>query len=100
MKICYIVALAAASIAQAAYGAQISIDTTAVQSQPGYLDFQFTSAAFTPQVNLLITNVNLFGGLLGIPQVSGDVTGSLDTTLSLSNAPTFPPNELLVPVTF
>ena len=77
----------------------VNVDTRALSGQSGWLDFQFNPAdAFAPAASVTITSFNSTGLLQPTPTATGDVGGSLDSTLTLGNSQDF--NDWLQGVTF
>lgn len=77
----------------------VNVDTSVLSGQSGWLDFQFNPAdAFAPAASATIMSFSSTGLLQPIPSFSGDVSGSLDGTLTLGNSQDF--NDWLQGVTF
>ena len=81
-----------------------SIDTSSLVGDPSgpfYLDFQLTDGSGTNDANNLITitglNFGVAGGALGTETLSGGATGSLSSTITLTDSSFF--NELYQPFT-
>ena len=72
----------------AAISYSVTVDTSSVSGTAGFLDFQFnpgnsTSQAATAQISSFMT---LGGSLSGVPQVNGNVVGTLPGTLTFVNS--------------
>lgn len=77
----------------------VNVDTAALVGQSGWLDLQFNpSDAFAPAASVTIMSFNSTGLMQPIPTSSGDVSGSLDSTLMLGNSQDF--NDWLQGITF
>jgi hypothetical protein len=74
----------------------VSIDTTSIAAQSGYLDLQFNPGAATALAATATVSGFLAGGTLGAPTVDGGVTGVLPGTLVFANGTPF--NALLQPL--
>lgn len=68
----------------------VNVDTSTLSGQSGWLDFQFNPAdAFAPAASATIMSFSSTGLMQPMPLVSGDVSGSLDGTLTLGNGQDF-----------
>lgn len=80
----------------------VNVDTSTLSGQSGWLDFQFNPAdAFAPAAAVTITSFGFTGlvqSVQSMPTSTGDVSGSLDGTLTLVNSQDF--NDWLQGVTF
>lgn len=77
----------------------VNVDTSTLAGQSGWLDFQFNPAdAFVPAASATIMSFSSTGLMQPIPASTGDVSGSLDGTLTLGNSQDF--NDWLHGVTF
>src|SRR5258708_30963981 len=66
------------------------VDTSAVNGQSGFLDFQFAPGdASTQPAFVTITNFLSDGTLVGPPEVNGGVTGTLPAVLKIDNSTAF-----------
>ena len=77
----------------------VTVDTSTLNGQTGWLDFQFNAGdASAPAATATLAVFNSDGWLLSSVTPTGDVTGSLDNTLVLGNSQSF--NDWLQGVTF
>jgi hypothetical protein len=77
----------------------VNVDTSALSGQGGWLDFQFNPAdAFAPAASVTVMSFHTTGLMQPGPISTGDVGGSLDSTLTLGNSQDF--NDWLQGVTF
>jgi len=76
--------LAAPAAADVTYS--FSVDTSSISGTAGSLDFNFNPGPFTSQLALAdIQNFSTDGTLVGSPVVTGDVSGTLPSTVTLDN---------------
>jgi MYXO-CTERM domain-containing protein len=75
----------------------VSIDTTSIAAQSGFLDLQFNPGTATALAATATVSGFLAGGTLGSPTVDGSVTGALPGTLVFGNGTPF--NAVLQPLT-
>lgn len=77
----------------------VNVNTSALSGQNGWLDFQFNPAdAFAPAASATIMSFASTGLLQPMPTASGEVSGNLDSTLTLGNSQDF--NDWLQGITF
>ena len=77
----------------------VTVDTSTLNGQTGWLDFQFNAGdASAPAATATLAAFNSDGGILSSATPTGDVTGSLGSTLVLGNSQSF--NDWLQGVTF
>ena len=77
----------------------VTVDTSTLNGQTGWLDFQFNAGdASAPAATATLAAFNSDGWLLSSATPTGDVTGSLASTLVLGNSQSF--NDWLQGVTF
>ena len=67
----------------------VTIDTSAVQGSSGFLDFDFAPGNGSQGAFVTIADFSPGGSLSGLPQVNGDVSGSLPGTLRINNTTQF-----------
>lgn len=79
----------------------VTVNTSSVNGQNGYLDFQFNPGFPQPPAGTAtISDFVSSGGTLGVEQLFGNVSGTLQTTVVMVNDPTTLTNEFLTPFTF
>lgn len=84
----WVAALCAAPAFAQSY--QVTIDTSAIAGETGYVDFQFNRAdLFAPEAGASVLSWTGNISLLGAPIVEGSVTGALPGTLTLGNDTAF-----------
>lgn len=77
----------------------VNVDTSSLVGQAGWLDFQFNPAdASAPAASVTLTSFSSTGLILSTATRSGDVAGSLDSTLMIGNSQFF--NDFLQAFTF
>jgi len=68
---------------------QVTIDTSAISSTAGSLDFQFDPGSSSQAASLQILGFASAGTLVGSPVLTGDVSGALPATLTFDNGTAF-----------
>jgi hypothetical protein len=68
---------------------QVTVDTSAIHGSPGFLDFDFAQGNNSQAAFVTIGTFSTDGSLLGTPQVSGDVSGTLPGALAIDNSAQF-----------
>jgi hypothetical protein len=69
---------------------QVNVDTSAINSTSGFLDFDFAPAGNNSQAAFVtIGGFSTDGSLVGAPQASGGVSGNLPGTLIINNGTQF-----------
>jgi hypothetical protein len=77
----------------------VNVDTSMLSGQSGWLDFQFNPAdASAPAASATILSFSSTGLMQPMPTATGDVSGSLDSTLVLGNSQDF--NDWVQGITF
>jgi hypothetical protein len=89
--------LLCAPLAQAGRVFVVSLDTSSISGQPGFIDFQFNAAG--ADVEAATAVISLYsGGTLGTAFPLGDVSGDLSTSVTINNTVGF--NDLFQAITF
>jgi hypothetical protein len=77
---------------------QVAINTSSIAGNLGNLDFTFAGGLPAPPSGTLTISSFSSDGTLGVPQLTGDASGSLATSVAINNTPGF--NDNYTPFTF
>ncbi|HMJ63463.1 MAG TPA: NF038129 family PEP-CTERM protein, partial [Bryobacteraceae bacterium] len=98
MRLVALSLLAAASALAAPMSYLVTVNTSAINGTSGFLDFDFAPGNQSQSAFVTIGNFSPGASLVGAPQISGGVSGSLPGNLTLANSTQF--NDYFQKVTY
>src|SRR6266478_3730883 len=83
------VLLAGISPALATISYQVTIDTSSISGNAGFLDFEFNPGGSSQSAFAMVSNFSPSGSLSNSPSIVGNVTGTLPPAITITNSTFF-----------